>query len=57
MNFVSCDAKKKNVTPFNVVEMKTDVTQQIKTRHAKPCCDLLQNNSLQFFIASISVLC
>ena len=46
-----------DVTPSNVAEMKADVTKKSKRRHASLCSDLLQNNSLQFFIASICKLC
>ena len=40
------------VTPSNVMEIKTDSPNKSKWRHASPCNDLLQNNSLQFSNAS-----
>ena len=49
--------RENDVTPSNVMDMNTDVTKQIKGRHASPCSDMLQNKSRQFSIASIEILC
>ena len=38
-----------NATPSNIMQMKADITKQIKM--------MLQNNSLQFSVASIGMLC
>ena len=47
-----------DVTPSNIMEMKTDVTKQFKMMsRLSPCSDLLQNNSWQFSIASLGTLC
>ena len=56
MNFISF-LMRENITPSNVVEMKTGVTKFIKSKrcYASSCSDLLQNNSLQFSVASIGV--
>ena len=45
--------REKDVTLSYVMEMKADITKQIKMML---CYNLLQNNSLQFSIASIGRL-
>ena len=57
MHFVKFLTRENDAEPTNVMELKADVTKQIKISHASPCSDLLQNNSLQFSIASIGTLC
>ena len=54
--FISFDVRKQ-CSVSKVMEIKTDITKQIKMTSRSPCSDLLQNNSLQFFIASKGKLC
>ena len=44
--------RENEVTVLYVMEVKTDVANQMKMMSRSPCSDLLQNNSLQFSIAS-----